>query len=75
MVRKNVARLLTVLNQKAKADMRKQAESLRYKPKLLREKKTRAMRRALTPAQAGKKTAAAKAKASNFPVRKFALRA
>lgn len=44
-------------------------------PKQLREKKTRAMRRALTPAQAALKTARATKKANYFPQRVFALKA
>ena len=50
-MRKNVARVLTVLNQKAKADMRKQIAGRKYKPKALRVKKTRALRRALKPSE------------------------
>ena len=53
LVRKNVARVLTVLNQKAKADMRKQIAGHAYKPKALRVKKTRALRRALKPSEVG----------------------
>ena len=63
-VRKNVARVLTALNTKTKTDMRKQVlkkqakgdltkkgESMKYKPKQLREKKTRALRRAMKPSE------------------------
>ena len=63
-VRKNIARVLTVLNTKAKTEMRKQVlkkkaggdltktgSSMKYKPKLLRAKKTRALRRALKPSE------------------------
>jgi large subunit ribosomal protein L35e len=54
LVRKNIARILTVLNQKAKADMRKQVAGKKYKPKELRVKKTRALRRALKPSEASR---------------------
>jgi hypothetical protein len=50
-VRKNVARVLTVLNQKSMSDFQKQATNLKRVPKQLRAKLTRAKRRALTPAQ------------------------
>ena len=76
-VRKNVARVLTVINQKAMDKYRKTATDLKLKrvPAYLRQKKTRAIRRALTPAQKAKKTDKAEKKASNFPKRKFALNA
>ena len=73
--RKNIARVLTVLNQKVRTDMRKQVAGKKRVPKQLRVKKTRAIRRALTPAQAGKMTARAARKAHNFPARKYALKA
>jgi hypothetical protein len=52
-VRKNIARVLTVLNQKFKSEMRAQVADVSSKlvPKQLRAKKTRAIRRALTPAE------------------------
>ncbi len=48
--RKNIARVLTVINQKARRSYAKQVEELpnNQKPKSLRAKKTRAIRRALT---------------------------
>ena len=46
-----------------------------YKPLDLRVKKTRAMRRALTAAQASKKTLRQKKRDQNFPIRKYALKA
>ncbi len=48
--RKNIARVLTVINQKARAAYTKQVAKLpnNQRPKVLREKKTRAIRRALT---------------------------
>ena len=56
-VRKDIARTLTVMNQEAKNSMRKHYASKGDKMPLdLRSKKTRAMRRRLTPAQAAKKT-------------------
>lgn len=52
-VRKNIARVLTVLNQRAMDMYRNEArkEHLQRVPVYMRVKKTRAIRRALTPAQ------------------------
>ncbi|KFM75420.1 60S ribosomal protein L35, partial [Stegodyphus mimosarum] len=47
-VRKSIARVLTVMNQNRKENLRKLYKNKKYKPKDLRPKKTRAMRRALT---------------------------
>ncbi|CAM9223686.1 unnamed protein product [Heterosigma akashiwo] len=74
-VRKSIARVLTVYNQTQKAEARKLLSGSKYVPTDLRAKKTRAMRRALTPAQANKMTARAARKASAFPLRRYALKA
>lgn len=52
-VRKNIARVLTVLNQKKMDEARAATQKLGLQrvPKRLRAKKTRAIRRALTPHQ------------------------
>lgn len=75
--RKNIARVLTVINTKAKDAYRAEVkeENTSSTPKALRAKKTRAIRRALTPEERGKKTLKQIKKVKNFPVRKFALRA
>ena len=74
-VRKDIARTLTVMNQEQKSALRKHYASKGGKlPLDLREKKTRAMRRRLTPAQAAKKTVKAAKKAANFPKRVFAIK-
>lgn len=44
-------------------------------PKDLRAKKTRAIRRRLTPEQAAKKTLRQQKRASNFPKRVYAVKA
>merc|ERR1719401_1265716 len=72
-VRKSIARILTVYNQKQKADARKQYKGKKYQPLDLRPKKTRAMRRALKVEQKFMKTPKQKTKASNFPMRRFAV--
>merc|ERR1712108_90515 len=55
-VRKSVARILTVYNQKQKAEARKQYKGKKYQPLDLRPKKTRAIRRALKVEQKFMKT-------------------
>lgn len=74
-VRKSIARVLTVINQKARESFAKQMQGEAHKPKQLRAKKTRAIRRRLTPEQAGKKTLKEKKRADNFPVLKYAIKA
>merc|ERR1712105_177664 len=48
LVRKSVARVLTVINQTQKENLRKLFNGKKYKPKDLRPRKTRAIRRKLT---------------------------
>merc|ERR1719437_241415 len=72
-VRKSIARILTVYNQKQKAEARKQHKGKKYTPLDLRPKKTRAIRRALKTEQRYMKTQKQKTKANNFPMRKFAV--
>ena len=74
-VRKNIARVLTVFNQQRKATAVKQFEGKRFKPLDQRAKKTRAIRRALTTAQATKVTNKQKVRADNFPNRRYAVTA
>lgn len=47
-VRKSIARVLTVINQKARQNLREYYKDKKYKPLDLRPKKTRAIRRRLT---------------------------
>lgn len=75
LVRKNIARVLTVLNQKTLAAMRTEAKDFKFIPKQLRAKKTRALRRALTKKELSKKTEKQVKKEQNFPIRKFAVKA
>eukprot|EP00928_Gymnodinium_smaydae_P060281 TRINITY_DN438_c0_g3_i2.p2 TRINITY_DN438_c0_g3~~TRINITY_DN438_c0_g3_i2.p2 ORF type:complete len:144 (+),score=42.26 TRINITY_DN438_c0_g3_i2:63-434(+) len=74
-VRKSIARVLTVYNQKQKAEARKQYSGKKYQPLDLRPKKTRALRRALKVEQKTAKTAKQKTRLSNFPMRRFAVTA
>merc|ERR1712196_488057 len=55
-VRKSIARVLTVVNQTQKQQLRLHFKGKKYMPLDLREKKTRAIRRRLTTAQLSKKT-------------------
>ncbi|GMM30611.1 ribosomal 60S subunit protein L35B [Martiniozyma asiatica (nom. inval.)] len=74
-VRKNIARVLTIINLQQRASVRAFYAGKKYLPKDLRAKKTRALRRALTPAEKSKKTAKAKKAAIAFPARKYAIKA
>merc|ERR1719222_586069 len=72
-VRKNIARILTVYNQKQKAEARKQWTGKKHIPIDLRPKRTRKIRRSLRPEQKFAKTQRQKTREQNFPMRKFAL--
>lgn len=74
-VRKNIARVLTVYNQTQKARLRQATKGDKYRPTDLRHKKTRALRRALTTNEQRKKTAKQTKKDANFPLRRYAVRA
>ena len=74
-VRKNIARVLTVYNQQRKAAAVKAFEGKKFKPLDQRAKKTRALRRALTVAQAKKVTKKQSTREQNFPKRRFAVTA
>ncbi|XP_017799562.1 PREDICTED: 60S ribosomal protein L35 [Habropoda laboriosa] len=73
-VRKAIARVYIVMHQKQKENLRLLYKNHKYKPLDLRPKKTRALRRALTPFQAKKKTQKEIRKRSAFPPRKYALK-
>jgi large subunit ribosomal protein L35e len=74
-LRKSIARVLTVINLNQREQLRGVYKNKKYLPLDLRTKKTRAMRRRLTKAEASKITEKAKKKAANFPLRKYAVRA
>jgi len=75
MVRKSIARILTVINQTQKENLRKFYQKRRHVPKDLRPKKTRAMRRALTKHELSIRSAKELKKRRAFPMRKFAVKA
>merc|ERR1712141_853019 len=74
-VRKSIARVLTVINQTQKENLRKFYKNKKYMPKDLRPKKTRAIRRALTEHEASIKSAKQLRKDRLYPMRKFAVKA
>ncbi|XP_014681346.1 PREDICTED: 60S ribosomal protein L35 [Priapulus caudatus] len=74
-VRKSIARCLTVINQTQKENLRKFYKSKKYKPLDLRPKKTRAIRRALTKHELSLKTKKQQRKQRLYPLRRFAVKA
>ena len=75
-VRKNIARVLTVINQDTKTKLRAHyAQKGGKLPLDLRVKATRAIRRRLTPSQASKVTVKQAKKDANFPMRTYAVKA
>ncbi|WVN89608.1 uncharacterized protein L203_104836 [Cryptococcus depauperatus CBS 7841] len=74
-VRKSIARILTVINQKQRQNLREFYRKSKYLPLDLRYKKTRAIRRRLTKKEASAVTERQHKKDIHFPARKFALKA
>jgi large subunit ribosomal protein L35e len=74
-VRKSIARVLTVYNQTQKSKLREVYADKKFLPTDLRVKKTRAIRRRLTVDQKSALTVKAQKAKTNFPMRKFALKA
>lgn len=74
-VRKAIARVYIVMHQKTKENLRKVYKGKQFKPLDLRPKKTRAMRKALKPSDANRKTLKEVRRRSIYPARKYALKA
>merc|ERR1711918_14339 len=74
-VRKDIARVLTVINETQKSALRHYYNGLKYAPSDLRVKKTRAIRRRLTKHERNLKTPRQAKREALFPLRKYALRA
>jgi len=74
-VRKSIARVLTVMNQKARQNLREFYKNKKYLPLDLRAKRTRAIRRRLTPHEKSQKTLKQRKKEIHFPIRKYAVKA
>lgn len=74
-VRKSIARVLTVYNQTQKAKLREVYGRQKYVPLDLRYKKTRAIRRQLSKTEAKQVISKVASVAANFPMRRFAVKA
>lgn len=74
-VRKDIARVLTIINEQQRQAVRDLYKGKKYQPKDLRAKKTRAMRRALTKYEATRVTERQRKKQLAFPQRKYAIKA
>mmetsp|Transcript_12339 Transcript_12339/g.43223 ORF Transcript_12339/g.43223 Transcript_12339/m.43223 type:complete len:125 (-) Transcript_12339:69-443(-) len=74
-VRKAIARVLTVYNQQQKDTLREVFGTKKFVPRDLRHKRTRAIRRRLSQSERSKKTVKATKKAANFPMRRYAVKA
>ncbi|XP_034954145.1 large ribosomal subunit protein uL29-like [Zootoca vivipara] len=74
-VRKSIARVLTVINQTQKENLRKFYKGKKYKPLDLRPKKTCAMRRRINKHEEGMKTKKQQRKERLYPPRKYAVKA
>jgi len=73
-VRKSIARVLTVTNQKLRQGTREHYKKKKYLPLDLRPKKTRAIRRRLTKHEKSLKTLKQRKKDAHFPRRKYAVK-
>ncbi|KAF9515207.1 hypothetical protein BS47DRAFT_798509 [Hydnum rufescens UP504] len=73
-VRKSIARVLTVTNQKARQNLREYYKNKKYLPLDLRVKKTRAIRRRLTRHEQSLKTEKQRKRDIHFPTRNTLLR-
>ena len=74
-VRKNIAKVLTVLSEKRIDAARTEFKKKRYTPVDLRVKKNRAFRRRLTSFERKKLTTRGQKRADNIKLRKYALAA
>uniref|UniRef100_A0A3B5LK62 Large ribosomal subunit protein uL29 n=1 Tax=Xiphophorus couchianus TaxID=32473 RepID=A0A3B5LK62_9TELE len=74
-VRKSIARVLTVINQTQKENLRKFYKGKKYKPLDLRPRKTRAMRRQLNKHEESLRTKKQQRKDLLYSMRKFAVKA
>merc|ERR1712159_238940 len=72
-VRKSIAKVLTVLNEKRRNNAKSEWKNKKYNPYDLRAKRSKHARRQLTRFQSSQQTARAAKKAGNFRPRKFAV--
>ena len=73
-MRKNVARILTVLNQNERENLRKYYQDKKWQPKHLRAKLTHRRRLALKPNESRRKTRKQLRVAAKYPKRVFAVK-
>lgn len=73
-LRKSIARVLTVINAKQRAQLRLFYKNKKYAPLDLRPKQTRAIRRRLSPDEKSRVLEKAKKRSVHFPQRKFAIK-
>ena len=69
--KKEIARLMTIINTERKTQLKKYYSQAKYVPKQLRVKATKKERRQLTAAQKNRLTTRAAKMAQHFPMRKF----
>ena len=74
-VRKSIAKVLTVINEKRRNAAKSEWKKKKYNPYDLREKRSKHARRQLTKFQSSRQTARAAKAAGNFRQRKFAVTA
>ena len=74
-MRKAIARVLTILNEKRRNEAKTAWKNKKYTPKDLRTKGTKASTTGLSAAQKKLKTVKATKKAGNFKLRKYAIAA
>ncbi|CAD6586238.1 MAG: 60S ribosomal protein L35 [Cyphobasidiales sp. Tagirdzhanova-0007] len=74
-VRRGIARVLTVINQKQRQNLREFYKKKQYLPLDLRPKKTRAIRRKLSKHEASRVTEKQKKRQIHFPKRAYAIKA
>ncbi|GIQ85986.1 ribosomal protein L29 [Kipferlia bialata] len=73
-VRKDVARLLTVLSQRVRAEARVEYNGKKYAPRDLRPQLTHAMRLRLRPSQKAIKSLRVQKAEKAFPLRRYAIK-
>ncbi|KAL2017827.1 hypothetical protein VTK56DRAFT_1629 [Thermocarpiscus australiensis] len=74
-IRKSIARVLTVINAKQRAQLRLFYKNKKYLPLDLRPKQTRAIRRRLSKEDASRVLEKTKKRQTHFPQRKYAVKA
>ena len=74
-LRKSIARVLTIINAKQRAQLRLFYKNKKYAPLDLRPKQTRAIRRRLSPEDKARVLEKTKKRTVHFPQRKFAVKA